>query len=223
MCVSNAEWHNANADQMFGYAQEHWGGFGVTLTSLHQSHNPVGLLNRADSIVVTGGSVHTLLRYLQTTDLLEAIRERVNEGVLYVGTSAGTILTGPTIRTTMENPVLPLENRRGLGVLPFGILCHYYEYSPEQWGDRHHSGVPPVGRARNMIAFGRKYDPEGAEPIIAIKDGSALRVVGRDIRLMGNRSATIFGLDKSERKVRGDDGREDLSMLLDERSELYRI
>src|SRR5689334_17963172 len=58
-------------------------------------------IDRAEVLFVGGGNTFRLLNELYKRNLLDVIRERVRSGaMLYIGSSAGTNITAPTIKTT---------------------------------------------------------------------------------------------------------------------------
>src|ERR1700741_2644150 len=63
---------------------------------------PIEEIDRADAIFVGGGNTFRLLKTLYERDLLAPIRDRVRAGLPYLGSSAGTVITAPTMRTTND-------------------------------------------------------------------------------------------------------------------------
>jgi dipeptidase E len=83
------------------------------------------LLEKADGIFVGGGETFVLLRELYRTGLLELIRQRVQSGIPYGGSSAGANVAGLLIGTTNDFPVADIPSRDALALLPVSINPHH--------------------------------------------------------------------------------------------------
>src|SRR5690606_16613404 len=103
---------------------------GVAVDGLHQEPDPVAALRRAAALFVGGGNTFRLLSALQRTGLVEVIRERVQEGMPYLGASAGTNVAGPSLRTSNDMPIVPPASFEALGLVPFQINPHYVDPDP---------------------------------------------------------------------------------------------
>src|SRR5262245_34317706 len=73
---------------------------GYQIDPVHRHADPVAALRQARAIFVGGGNTFRLLHELYHRGLLEPIRERVRAGVPYMGISAGSNVTCPTVKTT---------------------------------------------------------------------------------------------------------------------------
>ena len=59
-----------------------------------------------DAIFVGGGNTFRLLKTLYELNMLDTIRKLVRSGTPYMGSSAGSVITAPTIRTTNDMPIV---------------------------------------------------------------------------------------------------------------------
>jgi len=208
--ISWAVWGGHTADQMFSYGQEHWGQFGLKLSALHQQEDYLKAIENADAIIVGGGSIHMLVNDLEKTNLMGVIKEKIRQGCLYIGTSAGSIITGPSMHTASEPPLIHIPSHKTLGILPFQINSHYYEVD----SDYYHNGPTPSARIKNYLQL--NPDPR---PVACLRDGSFLQVHNGTITVRGVRNVTTFDLNlKKETFTPGTD----LKSLLNFRGRYYK-
>lgn len=82
-----------------------------------------------DFIYVTGGNTFYLLQELQRTGTDKMIVDEVNSGKLYIGESAGAIITSPNIEYVKEMDSVKkahtLESFDALGLVEFYTVPHY--------------------------------------------------------------------------------------------------
>ena len=113
---------------------------------------------------VGGGNSFRLLKALHEQDLVRAIRERVAAGAVYMGSSAGTNMACPTLRTTNDMPIVQPPSFEALGLLPFQINPHYLDARP----DTAHMGET---RAQRLAQFLEENDV----PVVGLREGTWLR------------------------------------------------
>lgn len=172
---------NANYGEYLERVRENFKAIGYEVTGLHTVDDPVRALTTAEALLVGGGNTFQLLQELHSHQLLMVIRERVLNGMLYIGWSAGTNLACPTIRTTNDMPVVWPERCDALGLIPFQINPHYT--------DTHVPGHQAETRAERLQEFTRA-NPQVA--VLGLREGSALRIEGDAIQLLGPRPARLF-------------------------------
>jgi dipeptidase E len=153
----------------------------IEITSLHDYGDPKQAIRDADGIFVGGGNTFHLLNELYRYDLVHLIREEVNNGKPYVGWSAGSNITGLSIRTTNDMPIVEPPSFAGLNLLPFQLNPHYSNYQAPG-----HNGET---RAQRLLEF-TLVDP--LTPVIAIQEGTALWRQGDSLRLMGDKEGYLF-------------------------------
>ena len=57
--------------------------------------------------------------------------ERVRSGTPYIGSSAGSAITSPTMMTTNDMPIVRPPSFDALGFIPFQLNCHYLDPDPD--------------------------------------------------------------------------------------------
>src|SRR5215204_4291051 len=85
-------------DAYASMARERFRAMGYDLESVHEAPGACRAVNEAEAIFIGGGNTFRLLKSLYDFDLLDSIRGRVEGGMPYVGSSAGSNVAGPTIR-----------------------------------------------------------------------------------------------------------------------------
>lgn len=111
------------------YLQERFSTEYIDITS-QTKEETIKLLNKVDVLYVAGGCTYTLLKALQEKNLLLDLKRRVNEGMFYIGKSAGGVLLCDDIsydyplEEIAQNHNLKLESTKGLGLFPIPAIFH---------------------------------------------------------------------------------------------------
>jgi len=137
--------------------------------------------DRADAIFVGGGNTFRLLKTLYERDLLTPIRDRVRAGLPYLGSSAGTVITAPTMRTTNDMPIVQPPSFDALGLVTYQINPHYLDPDPQST----HKGETREERIREFLE-------ENETPVVGLREGSILRVEDGITTLLGEKTARVF-------------------------------
>lgn len=85
-------------------------------------------LSKADILYVCGGNTFYLLEHMKAVGFEDILRQRLDEGMVYVGSSAGSIITGSDIGfiAPMDDPLVAnLEDTQSLGLVDFLFLPHF--------------------------------------------------------------------------------------------------
>lgn len=161
-----------------------------SLVSVHDVSNPRRALAQAEAIFVGGGNTFRLLKSLYDWDLLAAIREHAGQGLPYIGSSAGAIVAGPSLKTTKDMPVVQPPSFQSLGLVPFQISPHYLDPDPAS----RHMGETQEERILQFLE-------ENEAPVVGLREGAMLRVEGASVTLKGGAGARIFRRDQPPREA----------------------
>lgn len=168
-------------DKYAANARQRFQKMGYELTSVHTAANPVAAVNDTDAIFIGGGNTFRLLKALDEFDLIEAIRKRVSNGMPYIGSSAGSNVAAPTIKTTNDMPIVEPPSFNALGLVSFQINPHYLDPDPNS----KHMGET---REERIIQFLEENDT----PVVGLREGAILRIENGETILRGTTWARIF-------------------------------
>jgi dipeptidase E len=163
---------------------------GIAVAGLDEAADPVAEVRRAEALFIGGGNSFRLLAELQRRDLLGAITERVASGMPYVGSSAGTNMACPTLRTTNDMPIVQPASFRALGLVPFQINPHYLDPDPAS----RHMGETRQARISEFLE-------ENDVPVLGLREGGWLRVTGAVATIGGLAGARLFTRDAPPREL----------------------
>jgi dipeptidase E len=170
-------------------AEQRFAKMGYELSSIHTSAHPVRAVREAEAIFIGGGNTFRLLKALYDFHLLDPIRQRVREGMPYIGSSAGSNVAAPTIKTTNDMPIVEPPSFNALGLVWFQINPHYLDRDKNST----HMGET---REERLLQFLE----EDSTPIAALREGAMLRMEDNITLLKGSSGARIFrrGLEPVE-------------------------
>ena len=176
-------------DKYAATAQQRFAKLGYELSSIHTAADPKQAVNETDAVFIGGGNTFRLLKALYDFDLLGPIRARVEAGMPYIGSSAGSNVAGPTIKTTNDMPIVEPPSLNALGLVPFQINPHYLDPDPNS----KHMGET---REERILQFLEENDT----PVAALREGAMLRIENGETILRGSTGARIFrkGFDPVE-------------------------
>jgi dipeptidase E len=142
---------------------------------------PLGEIDCAEAVFAGGGNTFRLLKTLYDRNLLGDIGRRVRSGLSYIGSSAGSVITSPTIRTTNDMPIVEPPSLTALGFVPFQLNCHFLDPDPSST----HKGETREERLR-------EFHEENPAPVVGLREGTCLRVDDGAATLVGPKPARIF-------------------------------
>ena len=138
-------------------------------------------LEICDGIFTGGGNTFLLLNKLYEFNLIENLRYKINSGIPYLGTSAGTNICGLSIGTTNDMPIIHVKSFEALGIIDLNINPHYIDQI---------EGIEHMGESRETRI--NEFHNLNDQLVVGLREGSSLSVMGNDIILTGTKKAVIF-------------------------------
>jgi dipeptidase E len=152
--------------------------YNLTLVEPKNSRN---IIEQSDVIMVGGGNTFKLLHDIYDLNLKELIRSKVLQGTPYVGWSAGANITGRTISTTNDMPIIEPESFAALNFFPFQINPHYLNEIRED-----HNGETRDQRLEEFIKLNPRI------PVIGLPEGTALLQQNGCLKFVGISTGVLF-------------------------------
>jgi len=168
-------------DAYTSMAGERFQKMGYDLNSIHTVADMKHAVNDAESVFIGGGNTFRLLKALYDMDVLQVIRRRVGQGMPYIGSSAGSNVAGPTIKTTKDMPIVQPPSFDALGLVPFQISPHFLDPDPNST----HMGETQEERILQFLE-------ENDTPVAGLREGAMVRVESGSYTLKGSSGARIF-------------------------------
>ncbi len=153
----------------------------IRVKGIHEFENPIEAINNAEAIFTGGGNTFLLVAQLYKFNLMEVLAKKLHQGTPYLGTSAGSNITGLTMQTTNDMPIVYPPSFQTLGMLPFNLNPHYLDADLT---------VKHMGETRETRI--KEYHQFNSVPVLGLREGSWLDVKGETIILKGNLTARLF-------------------------------
>lgn len=161
-----------------------------TVKGLHEFENPTEAIQNAQGIFTGGGNTFLLVTQLYQNNVMEVLAKTVQDGTPYLGSSAGSNITGISMQTTNDMPIIYPPSFKTLGLIPFNLNPHYLDADLQS----KHMGETRETRIKEFHAFNEL-------PVLGLREGSWLEVTGDIILLKGNLTARLFRQNQTPEEV----------------------
>ncbi len=163
----------------------------ISIKGIHQFKDPKKAIENARAIFTGGGNTFELVTTLYKYDLMDIIKNTVENGTLYFGTSAGSNITCKTMQTTNDMPIIHPPSFKTLGLIPFNINAHYLD--PDL--NSKHKGETRETRIKEFHTYNEL-------PVLGLREGSWLEVNDETIILKGSLTAKLFCKSKEAIEIK---------------------
>ncbi|MDI1316430.1 dipeptidase PepE [Flavobacterium sp.] len=153
---------------------------------LHEFENPIEAIESAQGIFTGGGNTFLLVTQLYQNKVMDVLATTVQNGTPYLGSSAGSNITGLTMQTTNDMPIIYPPSFKTLGLIPFNLNPHYLNADLQS----KHMGETRETRIKEFHAFNKTS-------VLGLREGSWLEVNGDEIVLKGELTARLFKKDEN--------------------------
>lgn len=169
--------HQAYTD----YVAKRFEKFGKKVVGIHEFDNPAQAITDCSAVFIGGGNTFLLVAELYKHDLLLPLKEKLQLGMPYLGTSAGSNICGLTMQTTNDMPIVYPPSFKTLGILPFNLNPHYLDPDPNSL----HMGETRETRIHEFHTL-------NTVPVVGLREGSWIHVTQRKAILKGIHTARLF-------------------------------
>ena len=162
-------------------AQKAFAKINIDVKGIHQFKNPKEAIQNAEAIFTGGGNTFELVNQLYKNDIISDLKQVLQKGTPYLGTSAGSNICGVNMKNTNDMPIVYPPSFTTLGCIPFNINAHYLD--PIKGST--HMGETRETRIKEFHVFNET-------PVLGLREGSWLEVVNNTIKLKGKHTARLF-------------------------------
>ena len=157
----------------------------IKVKGIHEFKNQIDAVNNAKGIFTGGGNTFLLVHDLYQHKLMSAIKNVVENGTPYFGTSAGSNITGVTMQNTNDMPIIYPPSFTTFGFIKFNLNPHFLDPDPTS---------THMGETRETRIH--EYHTINSTAVLGLREGSWLEVIGNKVILKGNLHARLFQTKK---------------------------
>jgi dipeptidase E len=162
-------------------AQKAFAKINIDVKGIHEFNNQKEALQNAEAIFTGGGNTFELVNKLYKNDVIATLKQVVENGTLYLGTSAGSNICGVNMKNTNDMPIVYPPSFTTLGFISFNVNAHYLDPI---------IGSTHMGESRETRI--KEFHIFNETPVLGLREGSWLEVLSDKITLQGKHTARLF-------------------------------
>ncbi len=171
-------------------AAEFFAQLNIKIRGLHEFEEKAEAINQAKGYFTGGGNTFLLVKTLHEENLMHFLKDNIEGGKPYLGSSAGSNIGGINMKTTNDMPIVYPASFSCMGLVPFNINPHYLDPSP----DLKHNGET---RETRILEFLTQNDLK----VVGLREGNWIRRIGNRITTEGSEQTRIFEQGKEPYEV----------------------
>lgn len=172
-------------------AREFFSKLNIKVKGLHEFEDKAAAVNFGKGFFTGGGNTFLLVKTLHDFGLMNVLKENVEEGKPYLGTSAGSNIGGLNMKTTNDMPIVYPPSFDTMGLVPFNLNPHYLDPNP----DLKHNGETRETRIKEFLT-------QNDTKVVGLREGNWIRKKGNKITVEGNELTRIFEKDKEPYEIK---------------------
>ncbi|MDX6745813.1 dipeptidase PepE [Polaribacter sp. PL03] len=153
----------------------------IDVKGIHEYEDAKEAILNAEAIFTGGGNTFELVNQIYKNDILTVLKDVLEIGTPYLGTSAGSNICGVNMMNTNDMPIVYPPSFTTLGCIPFNINAHYLDPID---GSKH------MGETRETRI--KEFHVFNDTAVLGLREGSWLSVEGDKITLQGKFTARLF-------------------------------
>ena len=163
----------------------------IKVKGLQEFENKIDALNSAKGFLTGGGNTFLLVKTLHEENLMNILKENVEQGKPYLGSSAGSNIAGLNMKTTNDMPIVYPRSFKTMGLVPFNINPHYLDTNLQL----KHNGETRETRIK-------EYLTQNDIKVVGLREGNWIRRIGDQITVEGNQLTRIFESEKEVYEIK---------------------
>lgn len=171
-------------------AREFFTQINIKVKGLHEFEDKIEAVNNAKGIFTGGGNTFLLVKTLHEENLMEVLKENVENGTPYLGCSAGSNIGGLNMKTTNDMPIVYPPSFECMGLVPFNINPHYLDPNPHL----KHNGETRETRIKEFLT-------QNNTKVVGLREGNWIRKIGQKITVEGRELTRIFEKNKEPYEI----------------------
>ena len=172
------------------YARNFFSKLNIKVKGLHEFEDKIAAVNAGKGFFTGGGNTFLLVKTLHEENLMNILKENVEKGKPYLGSSAGSNIGGLNMKTTNDMPIVYPQSFETMGLVPFNLNPHYLDANP----DLKHNGETRTTRIKEFLT-------QNDTIVVGLREGNWIRRIGNQITVEGNQLTRIFEKDKEPYEI----------------------